>query len=143
MKHYIIFLFFLSLSSCDVKPKEINYGQDHCTFCDMTVVDQTHAAEYVTKKGRSYPFDAIECLIMKIHEEKNQDKLAYILVTDYNNPGVLIDARNATYLISEEIQSPMGANLSAFASKEIAEKTAKQLGGKLYNWNQIKAEITK
>ncbi len=145
MKKFILFgvVIFFSIISCNVKPKEIKYGYDHCYNCDMTVVDKTHAAEYVTKKGRSYVFDAIECLIWKLNEEKNEEGMAYILIADYNNPGSLIEAQSATFLISEKIKSPMGSNLSAFSSKETAQKTADEMGGKLYNWNQIKAQLAK
>ena len=108
----------------------------------MTVVDKTHAAEYVTKKGRSYPFDAVECLIWKLSKDNNEDKMEYILVADYANPGNLIDAKSATYLISENVKSPMGANLSAFSSKKEALQVKNKQGGKLYNWNEIKAQLS-
>ncbi|MBI2279338.1 MAG: hypothetical protein HYU68_01400 [Bacteroidetes bacterium] len=62
-----------SFTSCSIEPKEINYGNDHCFNCDMTVVDKTHAAQYVTKKGKAYVFDAVECLMMKLEKEKNDE----------------------------------------------------------------------
>lgn len=129
--------------SCKVEPKEINYGQDHCVHCDMTVVDKSHSAEYVTKKGRAYMFDAVECMVMKINKDQNEDLMEYLLVADYANPGDLIDAKTATFLISEKIKSPMGANLSAFGSKESAEKFLKENGGMLYTWDQLKVELSK
>jgi len=137
----ILFSLFLAIS-CKVEPKEINYGQDHCLHCDMTVVDKSHAAQYVTKKGKAYMFDAVECLVMKVNKDQNEGKMEYLLVADYANPGSLIDAKSATYLISEKIKSPMGANLSAFSSKETAEKFLKDNGGKLYTWNQLKTELS-
>jgi len=144
MKKYFVLLFVLSLfTSCKVEPKEIQYGNDHCHLCDMTVVDRTHASEYVTKKGRSYSFDAEECLIWKLNKDGNENDMAYILVADYNNPAKLMDAKSAFYLISDKIKSPMGANLSAFSSKKDAEKAQKQYGGKVYDWNQIKAQLAK
>jgi len=134
---YFIRILFIALLlflvSCKVEPKKINYGQDHCAFCDMTVVDKMHACEYVTKKGKSYPFDAIECMTQKINQENNESELAFILVSDYQNLGKLIDAENATYLITEKIKSPMGANLSAFSSLEKAKKMQHELGGTIYN----------
>ena len=132
--------FLFSLISCSVEPKKINYGNDHCYHCDMTVVDKTHAAQYVTKKGKAFIFDSIECLVMKLEKEKNEDLMAFILVTDFNSPGILIDAKTASYLISEKIQSPMGANLSAFSSPEIANKFLKENGGQLYSWGQLKTK---
>jgi copper chaperone NosL len=144
MKNFFLFLLTISFfTSCKVTPKEIQYGQDHCHLCDMTVVDSTHASEYTTKKGRSYPFDSEECLIWKLQKDNNEKDMAYILVADYNHPGKLIDAKSAFYLISEKIKSPMGANLSAFSSKEDAQKAQKQYGGKIYDWNQIKAQLAK
>ncbi len=143
MKKITSFIFFIGLLSCKISPKEINYGKDHCAHCDMTVVDKTHAASYTTKKGRSYPFDAIECLVMKINKDQNEDKMAFILVADYDNPGVLINASEATYLISEGIKSPMGANLSAFSSIETAKKAQSMHSGSLYSWKQLKAKLSK
>ncbi len=138
---YTLILIFIY--SCKVEPKEINYSKDHCYLCDMTVVDKTHAAQYVTKKGRSYPFDAVECLIWKLIKDKNEDQMAYILVADYTNPGSLIDAKTATYLISEKIKSPMGANLSAFSSQNIAKEYLQKNDGKLYTWKEIKIKLEK
>jgi len=139
----IILIFSLSmLTGCKVEPKKINYGKDHCYHCDMTVVDKKHVSQYVTKKGKAYMFDAIECLVMKIDQEKNEDLLAFILVADYTNIGVLVDAKTATYLISKKIKSPMGANLSAFSSKKTAQKILKENGGKLYTWSSIKEKFS-
>lgn len=138
-----VFIIFLVTVSCKVEPKEIEYGHDHCHFCDMTVVDKSHAAEIVTKKGKPYVYDAIECMVNEMNRDQNEGEMAYILVADYANPGTLIDAQTATYLISENIKSPMGANLSAFASKETAEKFQKENGGELYTWEQLKEKFSK
>ena len=51
-----------------------------------------------------------------------EDQVALHLVCDYLKEGNLIDATKATYLISKEIESPMGAHLAAFASREDAQK---------------------
>lgn len=144
MKKYILlFLSFSFILSCNVTPEKIKYGQDHCSHCDMTVVDKTHAAQYVTKKGRSYSFDAIECLIWKLQKENNENQMAFILVTDYNRPETLIEAKLAIFLISEKIKSPMSANLSAFKSEEEAQKALNKFGGKLYNWDEIKTQLAR
>ncbi len=141
----LVFLFslFITLITCKVEPKEINYGNDHCNFCDMTVVDKTHAAQYVTKKGKASMFDAIECMVNELKRDNSEDLMAYLLVADYANPGILIDANTATYLISEKIKSPMGANLSAFSSKEVAEEMAAKNGGDIFTWKQLKVKFSK
>lgn len=136
---YLIFITSF-LFSCHSKPKAIEYGFDHCSFCKMTVVDKTHAAQYVTQKGKNYTFDAIECMIRKGKKE-NDDYFAHLLVADFSKPGHLIDAKNASFLVSEGIKSPMGANLSAFSTKEMAEKAKAEHGGTIYTWNEIKKQL--
>ena len=45
--------------SCKVEPEAIEYGKDQCSFCVMNIVDKTHAAQYVTKKGTAALFGEI------------------------------------------------------------------------------------
>lgn len=139
----LLFALLLVFTSCEVAPKKINYGNDHCLYCDMTVVDKTFSAQYVTKKGKAYMFDSVECIVRKTTAENNEDLLAFVLVADYKNPGSLVDAYTATYLISEKIKSPMGANLSAFSSKEDAIHMQNEFGGELYTWSEIKIKLLK
>ena len=126
--------------SCKVEPAEINYGKDSCAFCKMTIVDRQHAAQIVTTKGRPSKFDAVECMLNQLSEQ-GLEGLEYVLVADYNEPGQLIDASAAVYLISEGIKSPMGANLSSFADYGSAESIKKQHEGKLYDWKEICAKF--
>ncbi len=124
------------LVSCKVEPEQINYGSDACAFCKMTIVDQQHAAQYVTKKGKQYKFDAIECMVNDL-TEKGIEEIEIFLVADYQVPGSMTNAKEATYLICKEIKSPMGANLSGFATKEKALIIQKNSGGDLYTWQEL------
>lgn len=137
MRKLVVFCLLVGLFfSCDVKPQEIEYGVDACHYCSMTIVDKQHAAELVTKKGKVFKFDAAECMI---HHISNIDatKVALYFVTDYNSPGQLIDSKTATFIISENIPSPMRANLSALLSREEGELLQVSKGGDLYSWNEI------
>lgn len=129
-----IFLF-----SCNIEPKEIEYGVDACSYCKMTIVDRQHAAELVTNKGKTFKYDAIECMLrnMKEMENKNPKTFKYILVTDYLTPEKLIDATEATYLISENIKSPMGANLSAFEEQNKTQEFMKNEKDTTFDWEGI------
>ena len=124
------------LNACSVEPKKINYGADACHYCKMNIVDKQHAAQYVTKKGKAYKFDAIECMLNDI-KTTNYDEVALFLVADYSNPGTLTDALQATYLISESIPSPMGAFLSGFSSKEGLEKLNRGSSDEILSWEQL------
>lgn len=122
--------------SCAIEPEQINYGSDACHFCKMTIVDQEHSAQYVTNKGKQYKFDAIECLVNEL-SEKDMNEIGILLVADYSNPGEMTKANSATYLISEGIKSPMGANLSGFSKAADAEGAKVEHGGQLYDWQAL------
>ena len=126
----------LLLTACSKEPEKINFGSDMCNFCTMTIVDKQHAAQYLTKKGKQFKYDAIECMLNEL-SEIGTDKIGVILVSDYADPGEMTDATVATYLISKEIQSPMGANLSAFSKKVSAKEFVKMEEDELFTWKTI------
>ena len=130
---FIAFLF----SSCSVEPVAIEYGKDACHFCKMNIVDSQHAAEIVTKKGKAFKYDAIECM-MQNRFNWQEEEIGLFLMTDYSTPGNLINATTAHYLISEGLSSPMGGNLTGFENKADAEKTKEEKGGKVLTWNELK-----
>lgn len=131
------------VSACSKAPKPIQYGEDQCDYCSMGIVKKTHSAQLVTAKGKQFKFDAIECLVNFIKESPEKFENANLLVANYNQPGEMISAENASYLISKNLPSPMGAYLTAFKSKEAAQKAQQKLGGKIYRWAELKTVITK
>ncbi len=126
----------LILVSCKVSPKPIDYGSDGCHFCSMTIVDRQHAAEIVTKKGKAFKFDAVECMVNHL-KDIDVSIVELFLVNDFMDPGKLIDAKKATFLISKDIPSPMGEYLSAFQSRNEAENVEAENKGKLYSWEEL------
>lgn len=136
LKHYSIIALLLFIFSCNVSPKPINYGNDGCHFCKMTIVDKVHAAEIVTNKGKVYKYDATECMVNAM-TEFNSSEIAMYLSNNYTEPEALIDATKATFLISENIPSPMGAFITAFKNRDDAQKTLSEKSGKLYSWDEL------
>lgn len=139
MRHsitYSLAVALLVLSACSSGPQPINYGEDVCDFCKMTIVDRQHAAQVVTEKGRNYKYDAIECMINDLNQW-NKPPIKTHLVADYANPGKLTEASTASYLISDEIPSPMGAFLSAFSEETARNNTHKSSGGEKLDWEQL------
>ena len=134
--YYICGLLIIGLSSCNIGPAPINYGSDGCHYCSMTIVDKQHAAEFVTQKGKVFKFDATECM-MNYLKEIDKTTVALYLVNDYDAPGELINATEATYLISKNIPSPMGEFLTAFKSKEVAERVHAANQGVLLSWAEL------
>jgi len=131
----LVLLLFLALA-CTVGPQPIVYGSDGCHFCSMTIVDQQHAAQIVTKKGKAFKFDASECMMNHLKEVDNGE-IALFLVNDYKAPGELIDATKATFLISKDIPSPMGEFLTAFSSKDAAESVIGEQQRTILTWIEL------
>ena len=69
--------------------------------------------------------------------EFDTSEIALYMSNNYSEPEKLINATKATFLISENIPSPMGAFLSAFKNKENAIKMQSEKGGTLYTWNEL------
>lgn len=128
---------WILLCSCEVKPQKFNFGTDNCHYCKMTIVDKQHASQLVTTKGKAFKYDAIECMMNDLSNWEGPDVKLY-LISNYTNHVGLIDAASATFLISDAIPSPMGANLSAFQSNEEARRTQDDLGGEILDWGTLK-----
>ena len=142
MKVTITLILTLLFISCEVKPEKTIYGQDACFYCKMNIVEKNYAAQMVTKKGKQFKYDATECLLNDLRQ-KDAEKVALFLVTDFYTPEKLVDATKATFLISDSIQSPMGANLATFEEKNRAILLAKENNnGTLYSWNEIQQHFS-
>lgn len=142
MKNTILILVTsLILLSCSKTIDPINYGNDECQYCRMALVEKSHVAQLVTQKGKNYKFDSSECMIHFINENTKEKEMLHILSANYLQPGHLIDVKEATFIISKKIPSPMGGFLSAFQSQEEAKSIQKDFGGTLYTWDEIKVEI--
>lgn len=138
---FIVFtVAFLLFLSCNNGPKPIDYGNDGCHFCKMTIVDKIHGSELITDKGKVFKFDATECMLNYLNDD-NYLQVETLLTNYYEAPTEFINIENATFLISENLPSPMGANLTAFKTQEAAEKVLSEKGGKLYDWSALKNKL--
>jgi copper chaperone NosL len=133
---FLTLMLLILLTSCSTQPESINYGTDACHFCKMTIVSKTHSAQAVSAKGKQFKYDAIECMVNDINKENNAE-MSVMLVANYLNAGEMIPAEKASYIVSENIPSPMGANLSATKDKSDAKKLKAENGGELFDWNVL------
>lgn len=132
---FLLFCVFAVLYGCSSgSPRPINYGVDGCHYCKMTVVDKIHGAEFITEKGKVHTFDALECMISFIREN---DAAGRYLTNVYEQPGMLVDVEMATFLISKNLPSPMGGNLTAFQTEEAASKLMREKQGELFTWDEL------
>jgi copper chaperone NosL len=127
----------LLVTACSQEPAEVHYGSDECAHCKMMITDNQFAAQIVTDKGKAYKFDAIEC--MAVYHRMNKDELteSMLYVSNYDEPGNWLNAKEAQFVKSDVVNSPMGESLLAFPTKEEAEKHVSERPGKLLKWAEV------
>jgi copper chaperone NosL len=104
----------------------------------MTLMDNKFGAELITKKGKVYKFDDMNCFV-NFYNSGNEvvEGFQHKLVIDYANPGKLIDATNGFYLKSAAIRSPMNGEVAAFESKETMDRFKKEWRAIYLGWGEV------
>ena len=135
---YFVVMSILFLASCTVEQEPLQYGQDACHTCKMTLMDRKFGAELVTTKGKVYKFDDVNCMLTFYHSgELEHRDFAYKLVTDFSHPAKLIEAADAFYLKSPAIKSPMASQIAAFQEKASMDEVKKEAKGIYLVWGEL------
>lgn len=138
------FIGILFFAGCSTDQVPIVYGEDQCDHCMMKIVQPQFGAEIITKKGKAFKFDAIECLIgFAAGGKVSAEEIHSEYVTAYTAPKKLILAEQGFYLRSTNLPSPMGMFLSAFQSEEEALRFQSELGGEVFSWEDLKTAFEK
>jgi copper chaperone NosL len=134
--------FLIFLASCSADPRPIVYGQDGCHHCKMTLMDSKFGAELVTEKGKVFIFDDVNCMLQYMDSEDGKSQMyKHVLVTDYLNQGVLLDANLAFYLKSEEFKTPMASNIVAFPDYDLLKEYKNKSGGVYLAWGELTTQF--
>jgi copper chaperone NosL len=139
-----VLLIAIQFSGCSSPgPADINYGQDQCTYCKMTIADKRFGAELVTHKGKIYKFDSIECLAAFQLTGGDASKIPLSMwVTDFSQPGTFLNVDQAAIIAAARQKSPMGVGLVAVATSDQAKKLIEAVGGNSLNWEQIRSLVS-
>ncbi|MBK9337338.1 MAG: nitrous oxide reductase accessory protein NosL [Lewinellaceae bacterium] len=128
-------LFFVQ---CSTGPQPIHYGTDNCAFCKMTLMDKRYGAEIMTKKGKAFKFDDVNCLVLFEQEGTvKPEDVAGRYITDFAHEGVLLELEKALFLHSDNLKTPMASQVAAFATPDDLEKIKTQTGGETLAWKQV------
>ena len=136
-------LALLALAACSApKPVPIVVGEDLCAFCGMQVSDPRYPAQVVTRTGKAYKFDSLECMLSFLHEGHVAARDVHSLwVTDFARPGRLLRAEEARYLRSGDLRSPMGLNVAAFRTLGELEDVRAEVGGLEVRYADLEALV--
>lgn len=134
-----LFFSFLFFIGCTVIPEPVMFGSDFCNHCTMTIYDHRYGGLLLTKKGKSYKFDSLECLL-KFESEK-LEKTEFVsarYVFNTFRKGKLIPLEKAFFLRIPNLRSPMGQGIWASDSSLEISKAKNEHGGEVLNWSQLK-----
>jgi copper chaperone NosL len=67
MKNVLLLAISIIVIACSIKPEPLQFGMDACYTCKMTLMDNKYGAELVTRKGKVYKFDDINCMLNFYH----------------------------------------------------------------------------
>lgn len=134
----MLFAVLLLLAGCTPEPEPIVYGEVECAYCRMTVTDPRYGSELVTATGKTFMFDAIECLAAYV--EENADLHVHSLwVPNFRNPGTLLHIDDVFFVQSNQLKSPMALNLAAFARAHATPEAVRDsLDGTIMDWTEVR-----
>ena len=108
----------------------------------MTIVDQQHAAEVVTAKGKGFKFDAIECMVNYL--DKQEDKnTPFCWYQRLRKPGEWIPVEASYYLISPAIPQPDGRLSVGFRNPAAGTGRYNRKKGGYFDWKGLRAYMKK
>lgn len=125
------------LMSCSSGPQPIKLGQDACSFCKMSIVDNHFGGEIITKKGKVYKFDDMHCIAGFIKSnEVDSSGIKEIWLVNYDEPHNFILAQKAFLFESADLHSPMGGNIANFEDESKLTDVMKNMKGQPLTWNE-------
>lgn len=137
----LVFLFLLGGCFSHDEPQNYPVNEHKCDFCMMGIADLRFRGQIVTKKGKYYHFDSVECTLG--WSQKNSENVDKIWVSNYSSSGEWVLLDDAHILHSTKINSPMGAGLAAFKSTSELEKTKSIYGGEIFTKSDLNEHVQK
>jgi len=102
-------------------------------------MDEKFGCELVTKKGKVFKFDDVNCLLRFMRSGAVAPKdTKETLVVNFEKKGELLAVSTASFIYADYILTPMGSRVAAFSAKEAAVKFNNNRDGKIYTWEEIK-----
>jgi nitrous oxide reductase accessory protein NosL len=132
-------LMLLLLMSCQqaVQPPTIRYGEDACANCRMLINEAPYACAIETEAGEVRKYDDFNCMFL----DSERVKPMRYWVHHHDKPDQWLDGEKAFYVRADALQTPMGSRTLAVATREEADRKAKQLKGKVFTFEAIRLQF--
>ena len=131
--------FLLLAAACGTPgPRPLAFGTETCAHCHMTLADPRFAAELVMTTGRVIPFDDAGCLASYLQSGVvAPERVRSLWVGQLVPLHRMLEARDAVFLISEAIHTPMDYHVAALTPGPEADSVRAALGGELVSWDRV------
>jgi copper chaperone NosL len=146
---FVMILVVLAFGACASRvdpdrPPEIVYGEDVCARCGMIISDERFAASLVVEKSPNVYehllFDDIGNMLMYAREAGEDAHFVSYFVHDYHSKEWL-NAQDAHFVLSDEIQTPMAFGIAAFEEYSVAEAEAQKWHGSIADFATVSQQI--
>ncbi len=120
------------------RPPSLRYGEEACDHCRMLINDDRFAVAVATEDGAIRKFDDISCYLA--YQDKHRGPVKRCWVCDYRSAHWL-DAREAFFVCSPRIESPMGGGVAAVDNLAEARALADRLHGRVVRLDELPAAL--
>ncbi len=135
----LLFTIILCGTACissSLAPVEI-YPEDMCSRCKMAISDKRFAGEILVEVGVARKFDDLGCLLRDMKDRRARDEPPAFAV-DFGRRE-WVNVKEAYYVKSTRITTPMRSGLIAFKDRSDAEQAAAKYGGQVLNYEDVVA----
>ena len=142
----ILLIFWIALAALagckpqpeGLQPPEIRYGQEACSACGMVIDEPRFAAATLLVSGEYLKFDDVGEML-SYHKNHPQDQVAAWFVHDYPTEK-WIRGEQAFFVRSQDLQTPMGSGIAAFADQSAAAAFAAERSGEVFSLDKIRVQ---
>lgn len=119
------------------EPPSIRLGRTACKRCGMIISEERFASGIVDNDGNAQVFDDAGEMVATVQEEGLNGRRVWV----HGYPSIeWVDARNAWYVVTMDLPTPMGTGVFPFDTEADAEEFAEEHGATVYSWDDLLAE---
>ena len=116
------------------EPPSIKLGRDSCKRCGMIISEERFASGIVDQDGKATVFDDAGEMVATVQEEGLDGRRVWV----HGYPSLeWMDARDAWYVVTMELPTPMGSGVFPFDTESGASEFAAENAGTVYSWDTL------